>query len=172
MDWSIFYSVAAGASATLLGLLFVAVQMHLRTLTTDPSSRWRALARSTFINYTNLFMFSALMLFPTIGRAVYGFVLLFVVGFGVYRLLITWLPVWRGVFRGRSERIVSVLWWLISPMIVYLVLGALAIQALRAGQTPDIQQNVGYCVMGLFAIVLRNSWNLLFELPPESPASP
>src|SRR5690242_11902507 len=109
MNWSTFFSVSAGASATLLGLLFVAVQIHLRALTEDPSSRWRALARSTFLNYTNLFILSLMMIFPYINNLVYGYILFVVVGIGIVRLALAWLPVWRGMLGAKHERVVTAL---------------------------------------------------------------
>ena len=167
MDWSNFYMASAGASATLLGLLFVAVQINIGPLTAEPTSRWRALAASTFYNYTLLFIFSVIMLFPTPAGDVFGFALLFVVVPGVYRLLAAWLPVWRGVFRGQRERWMETAWWLVTPLAVYVALGYFALQILRGGKSNEVLYSISYCLVGLFGIVLRNSWRLLVELTAE-----
>lgn len=37
MDWSNFYMTTAGASAALLGLLFVAIQLHLDVIAAERS---------------------------------------------------------------------------------------------------------------------------------------
>ncbi|HEY3342896.1 MAG TPA: hypothetical protein VGK81_12795 [Anaerolineae bacterium] len=167
MDWSNFYTASAGASATLLGLLFVAIQINIGPLTTEPSSRWRALAGSTFYNYTLLFIFSLFMLFPPPGSGVVGYALLFVIGAGVYRLFTTWLPVWRGVFRGRGERLVEIAWWFATPLAVHLALAFYAFEILRGGKSSDVLLSIGFWIVGLFGIVLRNSWRLLVELSAE-----
>ena len=65
------------------------------------------------------------------------------------------------------EPAATALWWLVTPLVAYAIMGNFAFQTLRSGMSPDIQQSIGYCVVGLFAIVLRNSWNLLFELATE-----
>lgn len=169
LDWSNFYSVTAGASATLLGLLFVATQMHIGTLTADPSGRWNAVARSTFYNYLLLFALSLLMLFPTSDIGFVGSVILVIGGVGAYRLLVVWAPVWRGIFKGRREKVVEILWWLASPLLTYLALGNLGLEMLRRGTSLGLQQVIGYCVVVLFGIVLRNSWRLLVEMSSEEP---
>ncbi len=169
MDWSTFYAVSAGAAATLLGLLFVAIQINIGPLTADPASRWRALARATFYKYTFLLIFSVVMLFPAskpVG-GVTGYAMLFIAAVGVYRLLATWLPVWRGVFRGRRERLVETVWWLVTPLAIYLALARLAVDLIFGGRSDVILQLIGYFVVGLFSIVLRNTWRLLVELTAE-----
>ncbi len=172
LDWNIFYSVSAGASATLLGLLFVATQMHIGTLTADRGGRWRALADSTFSNYILLFIMSLLLLFPASDDRVDGAVILWVSGAGIYRLILAWAPVWRGVFKGRREKVIEILWWLASPLITYIALGDLGFEMLRRGMLLGLQQVIGYCVVGLFGIVLRNSWRLLVEMSSEEAPPP
>ena len=45
-DWNLFFATTAGSSATLVGLLFVATQLHLGVFS-DPKNRWAALAQGT-----------------------------------------------------------------------------------------------------------------------------
>ncbi|HVB09201.1 MAG TPA: hypothetical protein VNM16_02405, partial [Bacillota bacterium] len=47
-DFSAFFGAAAGASAALIGLLFVAMQLEPASLTPTMRARRAALARSTF----------------------------------------------------------------------------------------------------------------------------
>ncbi len=61
-DWTSFYLAIAGAAATLLGLLFIAVQFNIESLTSDPSNRWRAVARSTFTIHVVLFLLPLIFL--------------------------------------------------------------------------------------------------------------
>jgi hypothetical protein len=70
MDLDIFYTALATVAATLLGLLFIAIQQNAERLH-DPHSRWRALAVSTFYSYTvilvvALFTFIPIMRTPTL----------------------------------------------------------------------------------------------------------
>lgn len=163
MDWSNFYAASAGASAALLGLLFVAIQIHLDIIAADSRGRWLAIARSTFYNFVTLFLLSLLMLFPTLDNRFRAIVIYFVAIFGLFRLLTAWLPVWRGVFAGRREQVVEILWMLAAPLSAYIFLLIFARDLLGTGATQDTMQNIGFCVIGLFGIVLRNSWRLLVE---------
>lgn len=164
MDWNNFYMTTAGASAALLGLLFVAIQIHLDVLAADSKGRWLAIARSTFYNFVTLFALSLLMLFPTADNQLRGAMLLFVATFGLFRLLTAWLPVWRGVLGGRHERILEILWMLASPLTAYILLIVFARELAGAGAAQDTMYNIGFVVVGLFVIVLRNSWRLLVEV--------
>ncbi len=96
-DWSSFYLAIAGAAATLLGLLFIAVQFNIETLTADPSNRWRAVARSTFAIYVVLFLLALIFLIPGLNSAFYGYALLIAVISGAMRAVFAWLPVWRSI---------------------------------------------------------------------------
>ncbi|HEX9076810.1 MAG TPA: hypothetical protein VF932_13585, partial [Anaerolineae bacterium] len=81
-------------------------------------------------------------------------------------------PVWRGVFKGRREKVIEILWWLASPLITYIALGDLGLEMLRRGMLLGLEQVIGYCVVGLFGIVLRNSWRLLVEMSSEAAPPP
>ncbi len=164
MDWTNFFIATAGASATLLGLLFVAIQLNMEALAADPQSRWRALARSTFNHFVSIFILSLLMLFLSANDQVSSLMLMVVAGLGLIRLLLNWLPIWKRAFQTRSERIIELAWWLASPAAAYLAMGFFAAEIVKGGPAPVHQQNIGYCIVGLFAITLRNSWKLLIEV--------
>ena len=165
MDWTIFYGATAGAAATLIGLLFIAIQLHIDTLSSDPNySRWRALARSTFDHYVALFFVSLLMLIPSGNFALFVMIVALP---GIVRLLRNWIPVWRRMFRDRRERIVEVIWLVASPLAVYLAMAFFALRMLRSDPSPEPQRDLAYCVVGLFANVLRNSWKLMIEIASD-----
>ncbi|MEI7575413.1 MAG: hypothetical protein WCK51_00850 [Armatimonadota bacterium] len=63
-EWATFYSVLAGATATLLGLLFVAVSLHGRVLHEKQNSAFFRLARLTLSNYLMLLSYSLQMIVP------------------------------------------------------------------------------------------------------------
>ncbi len=168
MDWTNFYMTTAAASATLLGLLFVAIQIHIDVIAADSRGRWLAIARSTFYNFVTLFALSLLMLFPTSDNRLRATMLVVAGIFGLYRLLMAWFPVWRGILGGRRERIVEILWMLASPFAIYVALILTARELTSSGETTDMMLNVGLIVLGLFLIVLRNSWRLLVEVAASS----
>jgi hypothetical protein len=53
-EWAGFYSVLAGSTATLLGLLFVALSIHASYIHKPEHANWFRLARLTFSNYLML----------------------------------------------------------------------------------------------------------------------
>ncbi len=164
MNWTTFYVATAAGSATLLGLLFVAIQINIDTLAKDPQNRWRALALSTFNNFAGIFIFSLLMLFPNTNVLVSSLIVLIVAGFALVRLLLNWLPIWRKAFQTRAERLVEMALWLISPTAIYLAMIYLAEKILHGGPVDVLQQYLGYCIVGLLSITLRNSWKLLIDV--------
>lgn len=60
--WHDFYLVAGGASATLVGLLFVGLSLHLRTVVSRPEVR--SLARATLTNFVLVVLVALFILIP------------------------------------------------------------------------------------------------------------
>jgi hypothetical protein len=64
--WSEFFSVMAGASATLLGLLFVSVSINATKILSEQHRNSKRLAEQAFQNYLAVLMVSLLALFPSL----------------------------------------------------------------------------------------------------------
>jgi len=165
MDWTSFFLGAAGAAATLMGLLFVGVQFHMDSLMAD--LRWQAVARSTFAMYVFLFVMPLLLLVPALGNAERSIVLFSMAGIGVVRAERSWRPFWRSRQQQQTERLWQTAWLLVGPLAVYFSVGVLAVQLYSASQTDVIYTGFAWTLIGFFLIVLRNSWNLLFEIAAE-----
>ena len=60
--WHDFYLIAGGAAATLVGLLFVGLSLHLRTVV--KSSDVKSLARVTLANFGMVLLVSLFMVIP------------------------------------------------------------------------------------------------------------
>src|SRR5712691_1985979 len=67
-DWNLFFATAAGSAATLVGLLFIATQLHLGVFA-DPKNRWVALGQSTLTILATAFVMSLAFLIPSLGWA-------------------------------------------------------------------------------------------------------
>ena len=65
-DWFTFYAVIGAASATLTGLLFVALSMNAAVALSRGPEGSRRLAEQAFENYLAVLMVSLLALFPDI----------------------------------------------------------------------------------------------------------
>jgi hypothetical protein len=74
--WTGFYSVVAGAAATLLGLLFVAVSINASVILDEAHGDSRRLAEQAFQNYLAAMLVSLLSIFPALDISELGFAVL------------------------------------------------------------------------------------------------
>jgi hypothetical protein len=70
--WVAFYAVVGGASATLLGLLFVAVSLNAAAILSEAHAGSKRLAEQAFQNFLAALMISLLALFPSLQLAELG----------------------------------------------------------------------------------------------------
>lgn len=168
MDWTSFYMASAGASATLVGLLFIGVQFNIEHFMGDPSDRWNAVARSTFEIFAIVFLVSLFFLIPGLDDTLRATGLLIAVGGGAVRAIATWRPVMPSIRHlARSGLLGQTFWLLISPLIAYFIFTETAGAYLVANSPTLNQTNVALAMLALFTICLRNSWRLLFDLALE-----
>jgi hypothetical protein len=76
--WTAFYTVIGGASAALLGLLFIAVSVNAVAAMGPGQEHSRRLAEQAFQNYLVVLMVALLSLFPDISIPTFAMVSLFV----------------------------------------------------------------------------------------------
>jgi len=164
-DWNVFFATSAGSAATLVGLLFVATQLHLGVFS-DPKNRWAALAQSTLTILSVNFALSLFFLMPILGPQVRGEVVLLAVAVAVWRGARIWWPVVRITESGRAHRLAQSFWLLILPDIVYAYLLTGGIGLLRGDTTALL--NIGGALLSLFLVCLRNAWRLVVNVEQES----
>ena len=63
-QWQMFYAMLGGATATLMGLLFVSLALHSNKIHREENSHFLRLARLTFSNYLMLLVLAMQMLVP------------------------------------------------------------------------------------------------------------
>jgi len=160
-DWNTFFAVSAGSAATLVGLLFVATQLHLEVFS-DPSNRWAALAQSTLTILSIDFSLSLFMLMPAVPTSIRAQVISLVVAFGLWRTVRSWWPVVRPADIGRVHRLGQSVQLLILPVVVYAYLMFSGILLWR-GDTSALF-NIGGAFLTAFAISLRNAWRLVVNV--------
>jgi len=159
-----FYVVSAGAAATLVGLLFVAVQIGPPLVGAGPIARRHAMARSTFTIFVILFAMSLYLLIPGIPSRARAITLLAGSVGGAGRAVRTWIPVWRGKLQGRIEfRLWQTAWLLLGPVLSYGYLALRATGELRGVDPNGVDNAASAGFIILFIVGVRNSWNLLVE---------
>ncbi len=163
MDLNTFYTVLATAAATLLGLLFIAIQPNIHRLSNDPQNRWKALAVSTFYTYTLILVMALFTFIPTFRPQT----VLVASLMGIWRQLRTWLPVWQLTAQGRYERLRETFWMLVGPVLIYAGLIYSSSQLPQGKGDEATEANIATAFIVLLVIVLRNSWRLLVEIPSE-----
>ena len=159
-----FYIASSAAAATLVGLLFVAVQIGPPLVGAGPIGRRHAMARSTFTIFAILFALSLYLLLPNQPSQVRALVVIAAAGAGAFRAIRTWIPVWADKLQGRVEfRLWQTAWLLIGPLLAYALLALAGLQQLHSADPMALDKGgVGWFIM-LFLIGVRNSWNLLVE---------
>ena len=164
-DWNMFFATSAGSAATLVGLLFVATQLHLGVFA-DPKNRWAALAQSTLTILSVNFALSLFFLMPVLDLQLRGEVVLLAVTVAIWRGARIWWPVVRITESGRRQRVAQSFWLLVLPDLAYFYLLTGAVGLLRAD--PFAVINVGGALLSLFLICLRNAWRLVVNVEQES----
>jgi hypothetical protein len=168
-----FYVVTAGAAATLVGLLFVAVQIGPPLVQSGPIGRRHAMARSTFTVFVVLFILSLYLLRPGSPSPARAMAVIAGCLGGAVRAIRAWLPVWRDKLHGRVEfRLWQTAWLLVGPVLTYGYLSFRAIGELRGVDPNGVDNGASAGFILLFLIALRNSWDLLVEAGPHPDPPP
>src|SRR4029078_9958121 len=100
-SWHDFYLTTGAASASLIGLLFVALSLNLDTITETSSEDLRALGEQAFNSFSLVLLIALFVLIPTNDRTTYGVAFVALAVGGAYRMLGPAPPVWRGRQRDR-----------------------------------------------------------------------
>jgi hypothetical protein len=168
MSPPLFFSITATCAATLVGLLFVAVQLTPPGTSPSLLLRRHAMARSTYTLFAVLFALSLFFLFGA-QPGEQAVVLIVAAVLGIYRTARTWWPVWAEMVHGRVEaRIWQTAWLLIGPVAGFAYLGIIGLRNLggNPNSAHDLEVGTAGIFIGLFVVALRNSWNLLVEVSP------
>jgi hypothetical protein len=163
-SWHDFYVTSGAASATLAGLLFVGLSLHLRVVVSHPEVR--GLARITLSNFFVVLVVSLFALIPT-GQAQSTAVEL--LGVAVVALILG-APVSVEAIRSRRAQIMT-LRTLISrfglSVLAYLTIGVMAIVFYEG----DFAVALGWLVAAVVVLLLtsvRNTWDLLVTVASKS----
>ncbi|HUZ85469.1 MAG TPA: hypothetical protein VNF26_00805 [Candidatus Baltobacterales bacterium] len=157
-DWNLFFATSGGSAATLLGLIFVATQLHVGVFA-DQANRWAALAQSTLSILSIVFGLSLVALMPGLSLQLHGEIIVLVVVIALWRVFKTWWPVFRITEKGGFHRVAQSFWLLIVPVLAYIYLLVGAIELLLGDTTAYVV--VAGAFMSLFAVALRNAWRLV-----------
>lgn len=155
-QWQVFFAAVAGASATLMGLIFLSLSLKLEVLRQMKDKRIRQVAWQTFANFFFLIMFALVFLVPEqtpVGLTLPLLIICIVaIGITVSQAL-----------RARSGISVSnLLLESVPSLLAYL--GMIGVTAmLLTGITGSLVWLLPIVII-LLAIAVRNAWNLLVSV--------
>ena len=157
-SWHDFYIVAGTASATLVGLLFVSLSLHLRAVLARPEVR--GLARATLANFAVVLLVALVVVIPEDARSA-GVTFQAI---GAASILIIAAPV-LAASRSRTRTIPI---WLLAMRLGLSVLDYAGILAagvlLTTGALHSAFVVLAVATIVLLVISLRNTWDLLVSV--------
>jgi hypothetical protein len=157
-EWHDFYIVAGAAAATLVGLLFVGLSLHLRVVVTR--SEVRSLARVTLANFGLLLLVSVFMVAPQ-GSAAAGNELLF--SGAISAALVAPSVISAGRSRTRTLELYRLLARFGVSLFGYVGVFVAGILIARRSFETAFHWLIVVTVV-LIVVSLRNSWDLLVSV--------
>jgi len=159
-DWQNFYLLVGGASATLVGLMFVAISLgsglyppeHLPFLTQSLSP--------TFVHFVYVLVTAVIVLVPTATVTALG-VLLVLVGVGSLGYTAARLAQIRDRYRQRQIDRSDLVWYALLPSVAYALYCDAGIGLLKAGPGGRALEVLAAASALLLVIGVRNAWDLV-----------
>lgn len=161
--WTWFYAMIGGASATLLGLLFVSLSVHSFTIKRGENEHFMRLARLTLSNYLMLITLSALMLVPQNPRAVLMVTILVVAVIGLFWAMRLGWGMNKMAATDEDSKFIRRSFRMTFFSFGMMILAAVAIET----RVPTPLHFMLAPVINLLVTSVRNSWGLLLSLQPD-----
>ena len=164
LGWHDFFLAAAGASAALLGLLFVGVSINLAAIAADERIDLRARAGQAFANLISVLVIGLTMLIPDPDPRSVALTLGLVAALGFLRMARTG----RGLFnaktglRAQLPTLRRLAWTLVADVL----LGVVAIRIWQTADPTAIANLIGV-IFVLLVGAADISWEMLTEVSAE-----
>ena len=158
-DWQSFYLLTGTASATLIGLMFVAISLGARLVPTQAESGVRAFVTPTVIHFSAVLILSVFTLIPIDAPGILGVMLVVVGGVGIVYAagVLRQMRSYHENSQALDARHWS--WHLLFPLLCYvLIFGCGLALFLSLSWTLVI---LALAVIGLIVIGLRNAFDLM-----------
>ena len=155
--WHDFYTLIGTASATLVGLMFVAASVGTGVFTSERQVGLRTFLSPTVVAFSVVLGTSLIGVLPTSDWRVPGVLL---VGIGLLGVLYSW-RVWRRMLHGGIVQRIDLedrVWYTMIPAMAYLVLA-------MAGVALGIETDAACAILALGVCLLllagiRNAWDM------------
>lgn len=162
--WQTFYATIAGAAATLLGLLFVAVSLNRAHLDLEENSHLMSLARQTFATYLFILTFSITVLIPRQSGKGLGIPLTFI---GIYGLFLVLKEMVLHVTKINVRVSLKRYGW---SLLAFILMISSSIHVIAHEDAGSLYHMVSSMFM-LLVSATKSSWILLVEIRATNTAS-
>lgn len=162
--WHDVYMTAGAAAATLAGLLFVGLSLHIKVVVSDPNVR--SLARVTYTEFVAVLLAALAMLQPADHPAQIGDWLL---ATAAVSAVLTIRPA-AHIFAGRASTTIG-----LATVLARFGIGAIAFVGIAAagvvfltGSPVDAADLLMPVIVLLVLVAVRNSWDLLVTVAEQT----
>ena len=162
-SWHDFYITVGTASASLIGLLFVALSINIEAITGESRVELRAFAEQAFSSFATVLVIAAVFLIPSRDPGSMGVAYVLLGGLGEARMLRRAPAIWPSVRRGGLREVAF--WRLVLPATALLGLVAVGFGML-AGEPSSLYWLVAV-ILGLLMSAARSSWDLLVRVSED-----
>lgn len=160
-EWQSFFALAGGASATLIGLLFVALSLNPATLASRSRAGATSLAGQSFADFLFAIAVSFMMLIPRQTADNIAIGCLIIGGIGAARALQRVVGLLRE--RARGRQLLTGLGRYLTPLVAHGLLLYTAAELYQDGR-PDDLGNLVPAIMVLMLSAAASAWALLLQL--------
>jgi hypothetical protein len=160
VDWRPFFLMVAGGSASLAGLLFVALSLHLRHIATSPLYRYRA--RLSLASMMSVLVVASLVLLPNQTALSLGVMEIFPLSIQIIVLLAGLVELRHASYPGRRPYVIRTV---IGVMLV--LVGGVGDFLLATGRSLGLEILALCCLLFLVWMVF-NAWALVIGLADET----
>ena len=159
-EWRQFFLMVAGASASLTGLLFVALSLHVRHIATQPLYRYRA--RLSLISMMAILVIAGLTLIPRQSALELGVKEMFPIGATFILLVLSLLQLSQSDDPGRRPYAIRT-----TIALVLVVVAGVGDILLATGRSVGLEILAICCVVFLVWLIF-NAWALVVGLADET----
>ena len=171
LRWRDFYGLVGSAAASLIGLLFVSVSMHIDIMAQGSDNEARILAVQTFSSFLYVLVIALVFMVPAQNPWGLSIPLLAMGVLGCVRMLQTWRWFLRARKAGESSTDTHYsLWHLAYPTLSYVALAMVSLAALR-GRVQALAWLLIVVVM-LLLDATRSAWDLMLLVAMHKASRP